>query len=316
MSISASRSRKWDSPVARLQTPWWPVKIPSKSASSASSARSAVKSLWAGCQSALSPFLPHSNAEIDSRRQRLTFCRVMHSLQFVVRFAFAAFALLSRPCIAADQSTKADKQRQRVPSEQMARGEKIFAEKCVLCHQTAGQGVPGVYPPLAKSDWLMQNRARAIKVLCEGLSGQIEVGGVAYNNVMPAQILDDAQVADVLTYVSNAWDGAFAPFAARRRESRARKLPLSDLRIAQEGFRVSTASESAGWICAAGGGAGARVSHPPRWRRSGKERLRAGANRNHLLPGSAGWRACADHQVRRIHGSETRRLRNPRPHPG
>ena len=156
----------------------------------------------------------------------------MPVLQFAFRFAFTPLVLLlSMPCIAADQIEKSEKGTQPVPSEQMARGEKIFAEKCVLCHQTAGQGVPGVYPPLAKSDWLTQDRARAIKVLCEGLAGQIQVGGIVYNNVMPAQILDDAQVADVLTYVSNAWDGSFAAFApgdvkAARADSR---FPTFDL---------------------------------------------------------------------------------------
>ena len=78
-----------------------------------------------------------------------------------------------------------------VRDEQLARGAKIFAEKCVLCHQAAGQGAPPVYPPLAKSDWLAQNRQRTIKVLCEGLSGPIQVAGQAYNNMMPAQILDE-----------------------------------------------------------------------------------------------------------------------------
>jgi glucose/arabinose dehydrogenase len=91
------------------------------------------------------------------------------------------------------------------PAEQLARGEKIFVEKCALCHQPSGLGTPPVYPPLAQSDWLMANRERTIRVLCEGLSGPITVAGQRYDNLMPAQILDDAPVADVLTYATNSW---------------------------------------------------------------------------------------------------------------
>ena len=96
----------------------------------------------------------------------------------------------------------------------LARGEKIFVEKCMLCHQIAGAGVPPVYPPLAGSDWLAGDRVRTIKVLCEGLSGPIEVLGQKYANVMPAQVLDDAQVAEVLTYVGSSWGNSLKPFTA------------------------------------------------------------------------------------------------------
>src|SRR4051812_41102117 len=68
---------------------------------------------------------------------------------------------------------------------QMERGRKIYAEKCLLCHQPTGLGAPPVYPPLAGSDWLAADRKRAIRVLCEGLSGPIAVNGVNYSNSMP-----------------------------------------------------------------------------------------------------------------------------------
>ncbi len=90
---------------------------------------------------------------------------------------------------------------------QVQRGQLIFLQKCMMCHQITGLGVPPIYPPVAKSDWLLADRERAIKVLCEGLSGPIQVNGKSYTNVMPAQVLDDQQVADVLTYATNSWGG-------------------------------------------------------------------------------------------------------------
>lgn len=96
---------------------------------------------------------------------------------------------------------------------QMARGEKLYLERCGMCHQPSGLGTPPVYPPLAGSEWLTQHRERAIKALCEGLSGPIEVAGQRFDNLMPAQILDDEQVADVLTYAGASWGNTTAPFS-------------------------------------------------------------------------------------------------------
>ena len=96
----------------------------------------------------------------------------------------------------------------------LARGQKIYAEKCALCHQPGGQGAPPVYPPLAKSDWLAADRERTIKVLCEGLAGPVTVLQQNYSNVMPAQILDDAEVAAVLSYVGQSWGNAGREFTA------------------------------------------------------------------------------------------------------
>ncbi len=91
-------------------------------------------------------------------------------------------------------------------------GEAIFLEKCAMCHLPGGQGAPPAFPPLAGSDWLKGDRPRNIRVLCEGLEGRIVVNGTEYHNVMPAQVLDDTQVAAVLTYVTNAWGNQAAPY--------------------------------------------------------------------------------------------------------
>lgn len=94
---------------------------------------------------------------------------------------------------------------------EMARGEKIYAEKCLMCHQASGQGAPPIFPPLAESEWVTGgDRTRLIKILCEGLAGKITVKGQTFNNAMPAQILDDGQVAAVLTYVGNSWGNTLA----------------------------------------------------------------------------------------------------------
>ena len=85
------------------------------------------------------------------------------------------------------------------------RGKDLFVRNCFVCHQFNGAGIPGVFPPLAKSDWLTGNLERAIKAVVEGLSGELVVLGKKYNGSMPPIGLNDEEVADVFTYVLNSW---------------------------------------------------------------------------------------------------------------
>ena len=95
--------------------------------------------------------------------------------------------------------------------QQMDRGRLLYVQNCLVCHQVSGQGVSGVYPPLAKADFLMEQKERSIRALCEGLSGEITVNGQKYDGIMPVMLLDDTQVADVLTYARNSWGNSSAP---------------------------------------------------------------------------------------------------------
>jgi mono/diheme cytochrome c family protein len=117
------------------------------------------------------------------------------------------------------QSTRAADPSAEEKARQTARGKILYIQTCVVCHQLGGQGTPGTFPPLVKSDFLAANRERVIKGLCEGMSGTIVVNGVTYNGYMPPAVLNDQQVADVLTYVLNSWDnsgGAVTPDEVKR----------------------------------------------------------------------------------------------------
>ncbi len=97
---------------------------------------------------------------------------------------------------------------------QIKAGGALFSGACAVCHQANGQGLEGVFPALAKSDFLTANKDRAISVVLNGLTGPVTVNGKAYNSVMPAmsQLADD-EVANLLTYVGNSWGnntGAFS----------------------------------------------------------------------------------------------------------
>ena len=85
-------------------------------------------------------------------------------------------------------------------------GQWVYEDFCVRCHLPTGRGVSGVYPPLAKSNWLVDKIEESIASLKYGLEGEIEVNGITYNNVMPAQGLSDEEIADVMNYIMNSWE--------------------------------------------------------------------------------------------------------------
>ncbi|HZP61285.1 MAG TPA: c-type cytochrome, partial [Opitutaceae bacterium] len=97
---------------------------------------------------------------------------------------------------------------------QMESGKKVFLSACFACHQPDGKGLPGVFPPLAGSDFLKADRDRAIRIPIKGLSGPITVNGKPYNNIMPPQQFTDEQIADALTYVMNSWGNNFGTVSA------------------------------------------------------------------------------------------------------
>ena len=93
-------------------------------------------------------------------------------------------------------------------TQQVSRGKLVYLQHCVICHQSTGQGSPGTFPPLAKSDFLLKERRRSILALVQGLSEPITVNGQRYHGAMPPVVLDDQKAADVLTYARNSFGNA------------------------------------------------------------------------------------------------------------
>jgi len=87
----------------------------------------------------------------------------------------------------------------------MARGKEIYGTQCQSCHMEEGEGLEGVYPPLMKSDYLMADKTRSIKVVMFGASEEMKVNGSIYNSEMTALELNDQQISDVLNYVRNSF---------------------------------------------------------------------------------------------------------------
>jgi len=84
-------------------------------------------------------------------------------------------------------------------------GAKIYATYCANCHQQDGKGLGTLYPPLSESDYLLENLPRAACIIKHGQQKEIVVNGVSYNQMMPANPLTNLEIAEVLTFIGNAW---------------------------------------------------------------------------------------------------------------
>src|SRR5450755_1088843 len=103
-------------------------------------------------------------------------------------------------------ATKAAASGTLTQDDQVQAGKELFAGTCSVCHQPNGAGLPGVFPPLAKSDYLAAGPKRALGVVLHGLTGKVTVNGTEYNSLMPPMNqLNDDEVANILTYLLNSF---------------------------------------------------------------------------------------------------------------
>ncbi|MCV2438678.1 c-type cytochrome [Paucibacter sp. DJ2R-2] len=102
-------------------------------------------------------------------------------------------------------------------------GAALYASLCVACHQASGQGLPGVFPPLAGSEWVNGKDTTAVAIVLHGITGKLTVKGNEYNGVMPAfgGQLSNEQMAALLTHIRTQW-GNSAPAVSAESVAQAR----------------------------------------------------------------------------------------------
>lgn len=120
------------------------------------------------------------------------------------------------------------------PIDPLVLGENLYIANCTACHGVTGQGSAGIFPPLAKSEWVTGNPARLKRIVLHGLQGPIEVEGETYSGAMPAfaTVFNDEKLSAVLTYVRHAWGNeasAITPaeVAATREATKSQKIPYT-----------------------------------------------------------------------------------------
>jgi len=89
----------------------------------------------------------------------------------------------------------------------MEKGKQVYTTTCQACHQAAGAGIHGAFPPLAKSEWVSGSPKRLAAIVLHGLQGEINVKGQKFLGVMPPfkDHLKAEDIAAVATYVRNSF---------------------------------------------------------------------------------------------------------------
>lgn len=97
-----------------------------------------------------------------------------------------------------------------------ADGHAVYESRCSACHQSAGQGLPGAFPPIAGSEFVLGDPERLVRLVLHGLTGPVTVKGQSFNGAMPAwaDALNDAEIAAVLSYERSSFGNSAAPIAA------------------------------------------------------------------------------------------------------
>lgn len=98
------------------------------------------------------------------------------------------------------------------------KGAEIYSREahCNTCHQPDGKGLPDAgFPPIAGTQWTEGDPDRLIKLTLKGLFGPLEVNGRSYPGQVPmtpfGQLLNDEEIASVLTYVRNSFGNQASP---------------------------------------------------------------------------------------------------------
>jgi mono/diheme cytochrome c family protein len=94
-----------------------------------------------------------------------------------------------------------------------ARGKTVYLQRCMVCHQADGGGVPKLNAPLDASTAVNgSDVSKLIKYIVKGFADRVEIDGELYSNAMPAAAdLTDQQIADVLTFIRSNWSNKAGP---------------------------------------------------------------------------------------------------------
>jgi mono/diheme cytochrome c family protein len=98
-------------------------------------------------------------------------------------------------------------------------GQAQYAATCSACHQPTGKGIKGAFPALAGDPFVLGDPQAVVDKVLNGKGG------------MPAWKgeLDDAKVAQVVSYIRSAWGNSASPVtAAMVAAERAKSAPSAE----------------------------------------------------------------------------------------
>ncbi len=130
------------------------------------------------------------------------------SLLLLLMFALisgSSFAFLNKSDIISNNESSIMIPDDDPAAAKFPKGAEIYKAKCVACHQLTGEGIPGAFPPLKASDYLLADTKRAVQQVLNGSNEPMTVNGATYVIPMPFQVDTHEDAVAVINYVLNAW---------------------------------------------------------------------------------------------------------------
>ena len=91
-------------------------------------------------------------------------------------------------------------------------GKKIYLKNCLVCHQSTGEGVPGLNPPLTNTSYVLGDKGKLLDILINGSDVGLVVKGSTYSNAMPSfGSLNDTAISKVASYIRNGFGNSAEP---------------------------------------------------------------------------------------------------------
>lgn len=91
----------------------------------------------------------------------------------------------------------------------------LYSQNCASCHGSDAQGMAGIFPPLVNSEWVTGDKSIPIRILLNGLQGNVTVQGQTYQGIMPSfkARLGATEIAGILTYLREKSNGDLPPIS-------------------------------------------------------------------------------------------------------
>jgi len=140
---------------------------------------------------------------------------VYNSLQYMTDADAEAMAVYLKSLPKRDADALPTSQARLVQPSIMEGGRKIYEQQCSICHGSDGKGHPPAYPPLAGNTSItMASPVNSIRMVLNGGYAPGTKKNPRPHGMPPfSHILDDEQVAAVVTYIRVAWENSGAPVA-------------------------------------------------------------------------------------------------------
>jgi mono/diheme cytochrome c family protein len=149
-----------------------------------------------------------------------------HSLQYLTDEDARAMAVYLKSLPPRDEAQPSSQARLVAPAT-MELGRRIYAAQCAMCHGDEGEGFPPGFPPLANNQSIeMASPVNPIRmVLNGGYAPATRKNPRPYGMPPFAHLLNDEEVAAVVTYIRVAWGNGGTPVTAAQANA-LRAVPL------------------------------------------------------------------------------------------